>query len=133
MSFNIREFEVGDLVIFKPYEKAIKAKVTGIKRGYFGNGTCVNGDDNRIYYELSGVDEPLKSVCTGLCIVESKFFNFINCLHESAMESLTGEWQRPSEFTERGEVVRDLLEYGYIQCKPVVKDHKTGATVNYYR
>ena len=128
------EFKIDDIVTFNANGTRIKAKVKTIKHGMAGNNLNLIGlPDNRVFYELSGVDKPLKTTCSGLCIVESVFYSFVNSLHEDAMEKLTGEWQRPKEFTDRPEVVRDLLEYGYIECKHVVKNSKTNETICFYR
>ncbi len=71
------EFKVGDLVTFKPYEKAHKAKVKAVLDGY-----CLSDD---IHYMLTGVsytDEQgnkrhssVNSVTTGGSIIESKYYD----------------------------------------------------------
>ena len=71
------EFKVGDLVTFKPYEKAHKAKVKEVLHGYLFS------DD--IYYRLTGVsytDEQgnkrhssVNSITTGGSIIESKYYD----------------------------------------------------------
>jgi hypothetical protein len=131
---NKPEFKIGETVTFKPYEKAIKAKVISIQYGRAGNHkNFVGTDDNRLFYELSGVDEPLKSKTTGRAIVESKFYMFWGTLHEEADQNLSGEWQRPKEIHERPEVIRDLVEFGYLQCKRELVNGKTGAEICYYK
>jgi len=131
---NNPEFKIGETVTFKPYDKPIKARVKAISNGRIGNGLFMDGSpDNRVFYELTGIDEPLFTFTSGLSIVESRFYQFINELHEQAMDKLTGDWMRPGEFTDRPEVVRDLLEFGYVECKRVETDSHTGAEVCYYR
>lgn len=65
------EFKKDDIVTFKPYEKAIKAKVVEIVPT---NKVSFVKDDDRIFYKLTGIDEPLTSTTTGGSIVESKLY-----------------------------------------------------------
>lgn len=67
------EFEIGDTVTFKPYEKAFPAKVVGIQSGIYGAGKHIDGSvDSRVFYTLSG--DKVASVVSGLSIVESSFY-----------------------------------------------------------
>jgi len=66
------EFNINDIVTFHAYHKPIKAKVVGIRHG---NPSCPSGNDDRIFYSLSGVSAPLVSITTGKCIVESSLFD----------------------------------------------------------
>ena len=72
LSVYSTEFKVGDLVTFKPYEKAIPAKVVEIvpcKKITFVK------DDDRTYYRLTGAGKtPLVSITTGNSIVESSLY-----------------------------------------------------------
>jgi len=64
------EFKVGDIVTFKPYEKAIKARILAVDI-YNGMNIWQTETDSRVFYQLGGKTH---SVCTGICIVESKLF-----------------------------------------------------------
>jgi len=78
------EFNIGDLVTFKPYEKAIPAKIKGINNQARFNLT--DELDNRVFYELTGAGK--KAVCTyttGISIVESKLFNHYSPIEDSYM------------------------------------------------
>lgn len=128
------EFKIGETVTFQAYEKPIKAKIKSIQYGMAGNNTNFVGvHDNRVFYELSGIDEPLLLVCTGLSIRESIFYRFWNTLHDEASENLSEQWQRPREIHKHPEVIRDLLEFGYIQCKHETVNTKTGAEACLYK
>jgi len=65
------EFKVGDIVHFQAYKKRkiIEARVTKIERAMQSYG------DDRTFYCLSGLSDPLTSVTTGESIVESDLFN----------------------------------------------------------
>lgn len=69
-----QEFKTGDIVTFKPYEIAIKAKVVSVQKGL----SPFHSDD-RIFYHLSGIgkkrSEQLKSITTGASIMESELFD----------------------------------------------------------
>ena len=76
-TFKNVEFKVGDIVTFKPYEKAHKAKVKEVLDGYcFSKG---------IHYRLTGVsytdeqgnkkNSSVNSVSMGKSIVESKYYD----------------------------------------------------------
>ena len=67
------EFEVGDTVTYKPYEKAHKCVVVSVQQGMWGHGKYMGtGEpDERIFYELDNI---CTFKCTGKCIVESKLF-----------------------------------------------------------
>jgi len=62
-----QEFNVGDIVTFRPYNEAIPAKIAAIEPGE---------RDGRIFYQLTGVhpQKPVISTCTGKCIIESKYY-----------------------------------------------------------
>jgi len=64
------EFKVGDTVTFKPYEKAIKARILAVDI-YNGMNIWQTEPDSRVFYQLGGETD---SVCTGICIVESTLF-----------------------------------------------------------
>ena len=64
-----QEFQVGDIVTFKAYEKAIKAKVKEVS---YGNG--FNDADTTPKYHLTGIDDALFSQCSGFSIVESMYY-----------------------------------------------------------
>jgi hypothetical protein len=66
----IPEFKIGDTVTFKPYEKAIQARIVDVDI-YNGMNIWQTEQDNRVFYRLGG---ETNSVCTGICIVESKLF-----------------------------------------------------------
>jgi len=67
------EFKIGDLVTFKPYEKAIPAKIVEI----VPSNKVTFFDDDRVWYRLTGTNpkQPLLSICTGNSIVESTLYN----------------------------------------------------------
>ena len=67
------EFNIGDLVTFHPYEKAIPAKVVAIVPNPNCFGRFV---DDRVFYHLSGTNPklPLVSTCSGNSIVESIYY-----------------------------------------------------------
>ena len=67
------EFKKGDIVTFKAYGVAIKAKVMEV------NATNhLFKPDDRVFYRLSGIEakksKSLTSICTGKCIIESMYF-----------------------------------------------------------
>lgn len=65
------EFKIGDVVTFKPYEKAIPAKVVEIVPARNIGKT----DDGRVFYRLTGASKvPLVSTTTGKSIMESKLY-----------------------------------------------------------
>lgn len=78
------EFEVGQVVVYKPYEKAIPMYVTKVDtkmRGFMRKPE----DDPRVFYTLSKHESDCAtgdgtSVSTGLCIAESKYFDHKNQL-----------------------------------------------------
>ncbi len=62
------EFKQGQIVTFRAYEVAIKARVIEVLPRQFH----VNGEpDSRQFYRLKGVSKPLNSHCTGGSIMES--------------------------------------------------------------
>lgn len=67
------EFELGQIVTYKPYEEELPAKVTKIENiDIFGHKT------EKPRYTLKSTDnpndKPVIAVTSGLCIKESKFF-----------------------------------------------------------
>lgn len=79
------EFNIGDKVTFRPYEKAIPAKVVEIVPT---NKITFVKDDNRIFYKLTGVDNKhaLTTTTTGRSIMESELYNPIE---KKPIKSLT--------------------------------------------
>jgi hypothetical protein len=67
------EFKKGDLVTFKPYERAIPAKVLEIVPA---SKVSFDKDDDRIFYRLTGRYRkiPLTTVTTGRSIMESDLY-----------------------------------------------------------
>lgn len=62
------EFEVGQEITFKPYEKECKCIIKGINT----ENKFLNGDkDHRVHYEISG---DARSQTTGESIMESRYF-----------------------------------------------------------
>jgi|TARA_R110002051_G_scaffold489_3_gene2230 hypothetical protein len=77
------EFKVGDLVTFKAYEKAIPAKVKKV----LPQQKHLNGElDDRQFYLLHGtgqkLSESLISQCTGMAIIESKYYEEYNPINK---------------------------------------------------
>ena len=72
LAISLAEFSIGEEVTFKPYEKACKCVVKDIQLGAWGEGRCLSGEDDRIFYKLTG--EAI-SLSTGKSIVESKYFD----------------------------------------------------------
>ena len=64
---NTTEFKIGDIVTFKSYHEAIKAKVID---AFISTGMFCNREPFALY-ELHGVDKPLLTRTTGRSIVES--------------------------------------------------------------
>lgn len=62
------EFKKGDVVTFKPYEKAITAKVVEVLE----NGHLFSGEP---HYHLTGVKESLLTYTTGRSILESQYYD----------------------------------------------------------
>ena len=71
-----REFSIGDVVTFKPYEKAIKGKVIEVIDKPFMRVSFIE-DDDRVFYRLAGIDPKasLVTTTTGRSIVESQYYN----------------------------------------------------------
>ena len=70
-----KEFNIGDEVTFNAYGNKIKAVVKNIKCGMAGNGLNYLGiPDDRIFYDLSGINKSLKTSTTGESIAESIYF-----------------------------------------------------------
>lgn len=75
MKRNDIEFEVGQRVTFKPYEKAIPAVVKAVDVPNMVLGVP-GGRDERVFYQLTGADSTaLVTTSTGKSIVESKYYD----------------------------------------------------------
>lgn len=65
------EFKEGDVVTFRAYpDQWIKARVKKVNCDVLR----LDKTDQRVFYELIGIDQPLITKTTGQSIVESKFF-----------------------------------------------------------
>lgn len=66
------EFQIGQVVTFKPYEKPCKCVVKGIQIGWRGDGRDMQGnEDSRVFYKLAG---EAVSLTTGKSIMDSELF-----------------------------------------------------------
>ena len=65
-----QEFNLGEMVTFNAFGAHVRATVVSISRH-----SLLGNDDGRIWYKLSG---GVETICTGLCIEESRYFEPFN-------------------------------------------------------
>ena len=75
---DLVEFAVGDTVTFKPYELALRAVVRAVLPDHFGDGRVVYHLTANFSNQVIGghrvIHYPVLTYTSGLCIVESAFF-----------------------------------------------------------